>query len=94
MTRFTADVVHLAADPRESDRFCTVAIEGDAFTVARHVANLAARRRYGDEAESSFLMQCAPCAFQAAIGVYRCEAGQGVVRGGTVAIRPTEVRRG
>lgn len=88
MPRYTADVVHLTAVAGQDDRFCTVAFEGaDAYAAARLVANMAARRRYGEGAESSFLVKTGEGEFNAAIGCYRREGGWGRVAGVTIVIR-------
>lgn len=86
--KFTANVDHESARPHEADHFCTVPIEGDgAFDAARTVANLAARRRYGDDGEAAYVEQVDRMRFRAAIGVFHAVEGQGVVKGVTVNIR-------
>lgn len=91
MPRYTADVVHLSACAGDDDRFCTVPFEGaDEHAAARLVADMAARRRYGDDAESSFLQRMNPCQFTAAIGNYQRRGGYGRVAGVTILIRLQE----
>jgi hypothetical protein len=94
--KFTADVVHEAPRPHESDRFCTVPIEGDsAFEVAQRVADIAARRRFGDDGMSGFIV-CTNAGedegtrvveFRAVIGIFRLKEGMGVLDGVTINVR-------
>jgi hypothetical protein len=90
MMKFTADVVHQAPRPHEEDRFCTVPVEGDnAMQVAQRVAELAARRRYGDDGETGYVVRINANTFAAAIGTQSIVDGQAKLDGVTIKITLT-----
>ena len=85
--RFSADVVHQSVRPADDDRFNTAPMEAaDEWEAARRVADLAARRRYGDEGQSGFITRVGAYRFRATIGDYYLREGQAVTVGVTVAI--------
>lgn len=84
--RYRADVVHQSVHPSDGDPFDTVPIEGDAYEVAQRVAELAARRRYGDDGFVGYVACVGEDRFLGAIGVYERRGGQGVTRGVTISI--------
>lgn len=85
--KFTADVVHQSPRPHEDDRFCTVPIEGDgAMDVAQHVAEIAARRRYGEDGATGFYVRRDAKTFHATIGTMSIIEGQNKLDGVTIKI--------
>jgi hypothetical protein len=91
MLKMNADVKHLSARQREDDRFCTVPVEGEStWDIARTVADIAARRRYGDDGISGFVMQTDTRHFNAVIGKYRFDTGKAILDGVTIAIHLTD----
>jgi hypothetical protein len=87
MMKFTADVVHQSPRPHEDDRFCTVPIEGDnALEIACRVAEIAARRRYGDEGATGFVVRLDAKTFGASIGKASIVEGQHKLTGVTLKI--------
>lgn len=91
MQRFNSEVVHHSVKPADDDRFTVVPIEAaSAMDAARRVAEIAARRRYEDAGEVSFVSpgqrsargQC----FLAAIGVQQRSDDGITTRGVTISI--------
>lgn len=85
--RFTAEVIHQCPRPHEDDRFSTVPLIGDsAMEIAMRVAEAAARRRYGDEGETGYVVRINADTFASAIGKSAIVEGQHKLDGVTIKI--------
>jgi hypothetical protein len=93
MQRFHSDVVTLSARRADEDRFTVVPIEAaDAISAARQIAEIAARRRYGDDGSVGYVSPAALVHnmqdgfYRATIGVQH-PANDGIMlRGVTISI--------
>jgi hypothetical protein len=89
MERFHSEVVHLSTSPKDDDRFTVVPIEASgAMEAARRIAEIAARRRYGEQGFVGGVWTTEnDDRFLASIGDYHLEGTNGVTVGVTIAIR-------
>jgi hypothetical protein len=99
MQRYHSEIITLSAQKADDDRFTVVPIEAaDAMSAAQRIAEIAARRRYGDDGSVGYVSPAALVQnmqdgfYRATIGVQH-PANDGIVlKGVTISIHvwPTD----